>query len=264
VNAIEHNPEISIVHFQDDSFLSCSKKYLEDFCVAYRNRIRTPFIIHTMPIYVTRNKLKHLNECGISWLNMGLQSGSDRVNKDIYNRGSTKDHFLRAAELVKEFKIAGKYDVILDNPFENECDRIETIETLIQIPKPYLLEFFSLAYYPGTELYEKAIQECPEEMESVYTKKYLQYKPDTLNVLTTFANYLPGKIIKRLLFMYKGKTDRNYNFKIAFSICRIFLVPYYKFKTFFKVLKLANRGSYIKVIMNGPMYFTVMVFEKKM
>ena len=262
VNAIEHNPEISVVHFQDDSFLACSRKYLEDFCVAYRNRIRTPFIIHTMPIYVTRDKLRLLNECGVSWLNMGLQSGSDRVNKDIYNRGSTKDHFLRAAELVKEFKIAGKYDVILDNPFENECDRIETIETLIQIPKPYLLEFYSLAYYPGTELYKKAIQECPEEMESVYKKDYKRTMPNTLNELTALAIYLPGKFIKLLLFLYKGNTDRNYNFKIAFSICRIFLMPYYKFKTLFKVLKLANRGSYIKTIMSVPMYFTEMVFKK--
>ena len=215
-----------------------------------------------MPIYVTRDKLRLLNECGVSWLNMGLQSGSDRVNKDIYNRGSTKNHFLRAAELVKEFKIAGKYDVILDNPFEDECDRIETIETLIQIPKPYLLEFYSLAYYPGTELYKKAIQECPEEMESVYKKDYKRTMPNTLNELTALAIYLPGKFIKLLLFLYKGNTDRNYNFKIAFSICRIFLMPYYKFKTLFKVLKLANRGSYIKTIMSVPMYFTEMVFKK--
>jgi len=263
-NAIEQNPEISVVHFQDDAFLSCNERYLEDFSFAYRNRIGLPFIIHTIPAYVTRNKLRLLKACGLSWFNMGLQSGSDRVNRDIYKRGSTKDQFLEAAELVREFRIAGKYDVILDNPFENEGDRIETIETLIQIPKPYLLQLYSLVYYPGTELHKKALQECPDEMENIYKKNYLHYRPNTLNRLTASAIYLPAKFIKKLLFLYKKNPNRNGIFNIVFSIYRIFLLPYCKLKTFFKVLKLANGGSFIKAILSIPMYLSEMIFVIKM
>ena len=45
-------------------------------------------------------------------------------------------------------------------------EKIETvIERLMLTPKPYLLRLYSLTFYPGTELYEKAKKECPEKIE---------------------------------------------------------------------------------------------------
>ncbi|MBN1303450.1 MAG: cobalamin-dependent protein [Anaerolineales bacterium] len=262
-NALSRHPEISLIHFQDDAFLSCGEKYLEDFCLTYKEKINLPFIVHTIPVYVTEKKLRLLKESGLNWLNMGLQSGSDRVNNEIYKRKSTRDHFLKAVNMVKKFDIAGKYDVILDNPFENISDRIETIETLIQIPKPYLLEFFSLTYYPGTELYERALQEYPDQMESAFKKNYLKYQRNTLNELSVMAVFLPKRLMVWLLSAYQEKGEQDQGFNVIFFLIKTFLVPFFKLKSFVEVLTLSYGGSFTNAVMNVPMYLKEIFFVRK-
>ena len=74
----------------------------------------------------------------------GLASGSDRVCREVYNRKLLRKDFLEATRLVKEFRLVGLYDVILDNPFETHSEKMETVRALMEIPKPFLAEFFSL------------------------------------------------------------------------------------------------------------------------
>jgi radical SAM superfamily enzyme YgiQ (UPF0313 family) len=92
-NAVIMYPEISVIHFQDDSFMAGSDDYFEKFCLAYKAQINRPFIIHTIPIYVKRSKLRILKEAGLQWMNMGLQSGSDHICRNIYKRHSFREDF---------------------------------------------------------------------------------------------------------------------------------------------------------------------------
>ena len=87
---------------------------------------------------------------------MGLQSGSDRVNKEVYNRPITSETFLNAARLVKSLGVDAYYDIILDNPYETEEDVLKTLDVILRAPKPFQLQLFSLCLYQGTQLHERA------------------------------------------------------------------------------------------------------------
>jgi radical SAM/Cys-rich protein len=43
-------------------------------------------------------------------------------------------------------------DFIGDNPYENDADRLETVDLLASLPKPFYFNYFSLTYFPGVDL----------------------------------------------------------------------------------------------------------------
>ena len=251
--AIENNPEISLVHIQDDSFMSCSKQYLARFCELYGNRIKKPFVIHSIPININPEHVRCLKRAGLAWINLGLQSGSDYTCNHIYKRRSLKKDFFKAAEVINRFKIAGKYDVILDNPFESEDDKVQTFEALIETPKPYLVEFFSLTFYPGTELYEKAIMAYPEIMDEYCRKDRAQYKCTTLNKVMALAPYLPKSCAKSILRLYRADSGGSF-FKVSLFVYTVLSKIIYKTIVYINILKLAHNDSYIEAARNFPLY----------
>jgi len=134
--AKQDHPELEYVNFLDDCFLAANRTYLEELAELYKEKIGLPFIARGIPIFIKHDQLNYLKDAGLAWLSLGLQSGSDRICTEIYKRKSLKKDFLRAAKIVNDLDIAVFYDVITDNPFETEEDALDTIETLIETPKP--------------------------------------------------------------------------------------------------------------------------------
>ncbi|MEW5818240.1 MAG: radical SAM protein, partial [Spirochaetota bacterium] len=107
--AVQNNPEIEYINFQDDCFLACTGEYLREFCEAYQEKVKKPFIVRSIPTYITWDKMESLKRAGLAWISVGLQSGSDRVCREIYQRRSLKADFLKAAGLIRDFQIAAFY-----------------------------------------------------------------------------------------------------------------------------------------------------------
>ncbi len=248
------NPEIKQVVFHDSSFLICSREYVREFCETYKKKIDIPFIVSTMPHTIDRERLILLKDAGVSWITMGLQSGSDDVNKQIYKRHVYKKDFLKAARLIRELNLPVKSDVIMDNPFEQENESIETIETLIETPKPLIIEFFSLTLLPGTELYNRAKTECPEEIDDCRGKNYTKVRENYLNKLTVLAVYLPKSIMIKLLQLYKANSKGSAKFKLAFYLSKFISKIYYRPKNLLHWFKLMCGNSYAETIRTMPLY----------
>ena len=148
--AITQYPFIEYINFQDDCFLLRSDEEIERFCHLYKQEIKRPFIARSIPTFITERKIALMKSAGLAWISLGLQSGSDHVCHEIYKRRSGKQDFLKAARAIKNQDLAAFYDVILDNPFETDEDRIDTVLTLMETPKPFYTQYFSLSLYPGT------------------------------------------------------------------------------------------------------------------
>ena len=169
---------------------------------------------------ISREKIKLLVDAGLTDIIVGIQSGSDRVNKEIYNRFITKDQLLNAAQTLNEFKgkLTVMYDIITCNPYENPEDILETITLVLQIPPPFYTSVNNLIYFEGTPLYRRALADGIIRQESdtaemlnywdrwqhIKLKKKNPYLNLLLNLMRgpatkTRLGLMPRKLVQKLI-----------------------------------------------------------------
>jgi radical SAM superfamily enzyme YgiQ (UPF0313 family) len=166
-------PDLQRITFWEDSFVA---RGLEDFTLfksLYTERINLPFFALVEPMAFQFEKIKMLKESGLEALQVGIQSGSERVNREIYNRLVSNNKNLEVARYIHELGIDVTYDLIFNNPYERREDIVETINLFLQFPRPFWLQGFNLIFYPGTELSKRALQDgfitTKQEKESYTT-----------------------------------------------------------------------------------------------
>lgn len=143
------------LNIQDDSFYLGSDEWITEFCQELKKRFNWPFVVRLMPRLVSEKRINLLKEGGVEFVSMGIQ-GSDRLNKEVYNRLENSENFLTACRILRQYKIKYVIDVILDNPYETEEDLKNIASTLSKAPKPFGVNAFSLTLFPGTALCERA------------------------------------------------------------------------------------------------------------
>lgn len=155
--ALRKLPRIKRFWLEDDTFFYRDLDEIAKFSSRYSEAIKKPFEMLCSPETFDAKKLDLLVDSGLSKLILGIQSGSKRINNKIYNRFYDRKRILEIADYIKRCKNLGiYYDFIGLNPYEEEEDIIASIELLRDLPAPFNVYINSLAFYPGTRLYEKA------------------------------------------------------------------------------------------------------------
>lgn len=258
--AVGASPLIEVINFQDDCFLSSPIEYLKDFCREYRARINKPFVARSIPIYLSATKLSVLKEAGLQWLTMGLQSGSDRICREVYGRKSSPADFVKSARLIKEADIAAYYDVIMDNPFESNDERLATAEAILDIPRPFYLHFYSLTFYPGTPLHDRVLQELPQLAEEYYRKDYRKYEKTLVNDILRFSGFMPKRLVKAIIRAYR----RNPSGRLIGPVIRAakcFSAAFCEPLAALRVVMLSEGNSIWKALSRIPMYATDTLYK---
>ncbi len=196
---ITRYPFIQTFAIMDDSFFFKPKGWIEEFCDRFRKTGKT-FGVLVHPKTVSRDRIEKLLNAGLIGIQMGLQSGSERVSRQIFNRPEPVSEFIDATRVLDQFKDrihARTYDVIVDNPFQSEEEQAETIRVLASLKKPFLIDLFSLTLYPGTMLYEQVISSgkaVPSDL-AAEGKDYIKYQPSMMNRLTWMTHNTPSSIV---------------------------------------------------------------------
>lgn len=154
-SVLKKHPHISVVVFHDDSFMAISVEILKEFSERWKSEIGLPFcVLGVIPSFVQRDKLSLLVSAGMNRMRMGIQSGSDRILK-FYRRPNKPGLIHQAVTTINEFSdymVPPGYDIIVDNPIETREEIIETLDLLYNLPRPYMLNIFTLRVIPNTEL----------------------------------------------------------------------------------------------------------------
>jgi radical SAM superfamily enzyme YgiQ (UPF0313 family) len=193
-------PSVAGVMIRDDTFLANPKSYIRDFSRLYKEQVNLPFQAYSTARTVDREKLQLLADAGLRRLIMGIQSGSERMQK-LYKRDwATNEQILAAAHVINEFREQiplPMYDVITDSPYETDEDRFATLQLIHQLPTPYKLSIFSLTFYPGTEIYERAVEDghFPAQEDAIYEHNFQKIHPTYYNL----ALYLHHKNLPKPL-----------------------------------------------------------------
>lgn len=195
--------EINFIKIMDDCFTINTVQWLSEFAKKYKERINLPFFCLVSPATITQEKLSILMDAGLKSVQIGLQSGSDRTNKDIYSRRISRDQFLNSFTILDKFRTRLKFnlDVITDNPFETEDDRAETARLLNEIKRPFNLILYSLTFYPGTVLYNRAVSEgvLSKNPDEYITKQFHKIKNDYFNKLMRLIPVLNSEKINSFI-----------------------------------------------------------------
>lgn len=167
----ERLPQIEAIILRDDTFLANTTDYIAEFSRLYREEVGLPFRAYTTAQTADPVKLQYLADAGLRYVIMGIQSGSRRIQK-LYERKATNERVLQAARVIHQFAAWAPrptYDVITDNPYETLEDRWVTLQLIHQLPPPYRLSLYALTFYPGTDLYHRAIADgyiTPDDQRS--------------------------------------------------------------------------------------------------
>jgi len=217
---VKKDPYLLYINFEDDCFFAHNREWIRDFVREYRRHIRLPFIVRAIPTMLDEEKLFMLKEAGLSIVVMGIQSGSDRVNFKVFDRRIRFTSVMKAAELISKAKVAGFYEMIVDNPYETEEDEMETIESISKLKKPYIISLAHLTFFPGTPLTERAIKDNITDRESYLYRYMVKIDMNYNNKLLNITPYIP-QLLVRCLNRPEGEKHRYH--KMLVDILHFFV-----------------------------------------
>lgn len=149
--------QLKKIHFWDEIFPD-NKEWVDEFAYRYKKEIKLPFQIWSHPLKVNESSVKRLVDAGLFKIVMGIQSGSPRIRREIFNRTESQEDILRACKVLNDCMVPQiVYDFILQHPFETEEDIRKTYEMCERLPWPFELQLHGLNFLPGTDIIEKAI-----------------------------------------------------------------------------------------------------------
>lgn len=222
----ENMPYVGFIWISDDAFFARNTKDIEEFCRQFKEQIDLPFSCLASPLTVTKEKMELLIDAGLIYIQMGIQSGSPRIQELFNRKKQSNELILKAAHIINTFQDSmapPSYDFILDVPYETTKDKIDSLLLISDLPKPFKLQPFSLVLYPGTKLYNMAKSDgfIDNEKRDIYTKTYTMAKLNYLNILILLSK--TGKFPSRLLkILVSDHAVRFFSSKLVEPIIRAF------------------------------------------
>jgi anaerobic magnesium-protoporphyrin IX monomethyl ester cyclase len=164
---IEHTKHLQEVfpngkyfYFIDEDFAARPDRELVELAERFPKEIGLPFEILAHPARITEKKLDLLAKAGMFRIRLGIETGSERTKKEIYDRHVSNEAVKRAAHLLsKSPEVAPVYFFITSNPYEHREDLLETLCLIESLPPGFLIQAFELIFFPGSELHERAVKD---------------------------------------------------------------------------------------------------------
>ncbi len=162
-HTLNHLDFFELLFFSDDDFFTRPMNQIEDLAVKYKQKIDLPFIITTSANTYRKEKMEPLLDAGLKCIQMGVQSGSQRIIDDVFTRNVKVSKTREAVRQIVPYKKTHDLDLLLDfiidNPYETRNDIIQTYDYLVDLPLHTMINIFYLAFFPGTPIYDEALKD---------------------------------------------------------------------------------------------------------
>lgn len=145
------------VGFSNPTF-NISRKWVQQFCEQYADRINLPFGCDIELSNLTEEMADSLAaaNCKAAWV--GFESGSDFVRKEVLNKNLTVRQAVEKLEILRSRGIGIELYVIIGLPYETEDMIRETLGVLREISPDAVIPSIYLPF-PGTRLGELCFRE---------------------------------------------------------------------------------------------------------
>lgn len=177
--------QIKSIRFVDDVFWG-DERLLQEFLDAYKSEINLPFRCEMSPQMLTPEVVKMLEGANCATVNMGVQTISERIKKEVLFRHETNDSVQSAIGAFRDSSVRLLANIILGLPGQDERELLE-IARFFNENKVYVVLIFSLLFFPGAEIVEKA-RECGLlDQEAV---ERLEMEPEDINTISEAGRLL--------------------------------------------------------------------------
>lgn len=186
---------LAYVIFLDDTF-TIHHPWVREFCRVYGAELGAPFSLHARVETVNPTLLEALAAAGCSQITYGVESGSERVRRDIMRRPVSNQRIEQVFAWTREAGIAVTANYMLGLPGETPDDLDQTLALAERLE---ILDFgyFVFYPYPGTQLFHV----CRER--GYLPDDWLERPANHRESILTMPE-LPGEHITRV---YDGFTD---------------------------------------------------------
>lgn len=159
----EQFPEKKECYLEVESF-NLNKEWVFKLCEKlkeFNDELPNPVIFGTN-IRITPNAdfENIFNACAkanIRYLTVGLESGSERIRREIMNRIYSNDDVIKMAEMARKYGLKFGFQNMIGLPTETEADFMQTV-ALNRICQPYWYNLSIFYPYPGTKLAKRCIE----------------------------------------------------------------------------------------------------------
>lgn len=189
--------------FWDDNFTWINKRAIDICNLIIKNNLNLIFSCFARVNTINFELLQKMKEAGCVSITYGLETGSERVLKDL-KKGSTLEEAINAVKLTRKAGISAASGFMLGNP----TDDIKSIKETIYFAKKliyYGLDsagFFITVPYPGTEMYSK-------EYEKIKNFNWDSYSHTGMNVSSSMLS--PNNITTKELLFWQKKAYKIFN-----------------------------------------------------
>jgi radical SAM superfamily enzyme YgiQ (UPF0313 family) len=157
LEALRDDGRLGYVIFLDDTF-TIKHRWVREFLALYRERIRAPFSLHARVETVNERLLGELAAAGCQQITYGVESGSERIRREVMRRPVTNDRFREVFRWTREAGIMLTANFMLGLPGETREDLQQTLDLAEELD---VLDFgyFVFYPYPGTHLFRVCVDE---------------------------------------------------------------------------------------------------------
>ena len=148
---LDKYPEITLINFDDDIF-TLDKRWLAEFCEEYPKKIKLPFACNVYPTNINPETASMLASAGCAEIKIGLESGSERVRRQILKRPSRDSVNTDAFVVAEEAGIRSWSFNMIGVPTETREEMLMTAKLNAKV-RPYIVRCSIFYPYEGTDLY---------------------------------------------------------------------------------------------------------------
>lgn len=151
----------SYLFFLDEYFIRPEKEYFA-FFTAYKERVNIPFglMVHTAFLEKDEARFKVFWEAGVHDIEIGVQSASPRIARDVFHRTVDAACQMRAIHMMHDHWVSSSVDFITGHHLETEDDFRCTLDFVKELPfdiswpERTHIQAFYLALLPGAKIGE--------------------------------------------------------------------------------------------------------------
>ncbi|RJR18946.1 MAG: radical SAM protein [Nitrospiraceae bacterium] len=191
VDEIEHlvkNFDMRGIYYCDDTF-TLSSKWVKEYCEELKRRnLNIKWACQSRVDQTDRELMQRMKDSGLVQLDFGVESGSEKILK-VLGKGGAGD---RTSQIKQSFKLCKDLDIrtlatfIIGNPTETKEDIEESFQVAKEIKADYTA-FYFLTPYPGTDIYDMAIENGWLDPNIPFSEIWAHRQPELPLMAITFG-----------------------------------------------------------------------------